>query len=308
MFGIFRQCCAVALLSMSAASMAQNVEIRGPVVIPENLTSSADGTLYIASYGRGGIYRAAPGEATASLWIAPGTAINRTMGLWADDARNRLWVCDSAAKPGAADAANAGAVKSLELSSGRLVASYGMAGGGACNDLTLAADGTLYITDMAGRILRIGAGDDRMTSWKEDPLLEGADGLALLADGRLYVNSFRSGKLLAIAINADGSAGAITEIATDRPLAQPDGMRQVGPQRMLTVEAGGNLTEITVSGDSAAIRTVRDGLSEPAGVTLAGGTAYVSSGGWAALRDPAADSGVYTVTAIPYSATNEAGK
>ena len=302
--------CATALLALSIPATAQNVSIHARTVIPENLTSSAGGTLYIGSYGSGGIYRAAPGAGTATLWVAPGSSVNRVMGLWADDAENMLWVCDTSSKPGdsAASSAAAGSVRRLELSSGRLIASYPMAKGGACNDLTLAKDGALYITDMAGRILRIGKGDPAMAVWREDPQLQSADGLAQLDDGQLYVNTFRTGKLLRIAINADGSAGAITELTPDRPLARLDGMRQVAADRMLVVEAEGRLTELTVAGDQVKVRTIRDGIDDPAGVTLSNGTAYVSSAGWATLRDPAADSGVFTISAIPYSPASEASK
>ena len=301
---LFQNVCVAALLVAGAPVMAQDVTIEGRAIIPENLTSTADGTLYIGSYGAGGIYRAAPGARTASRWLAPGAgSVNRVMGLWADEARGQLWACDTSAKVDdrTDSSASTGSVKQLELATGKLIASYPMEGGGACNDLTLARDGTLYITDMAGRILRIRPGDKAMTTWSRSPLLESADGLAVLDDGRLYVNSFRSGKLLRIAINADGSAGAVTELKTARPLEQPDGMRPSGPTRILLSEAAGKLSELPIAGDTVQVRTVKDDVADPAGVTLAGNTAYVSSAGWQTLRDPAADKGVFTIFAIPYS-------
>lgn len=304
---IFPRLFMAALLAAAAPALAQNVTIEGRTIIPENLTSTADGTLYIGSYGAGGIYRAAPGQGTATRWVAPGTgSVNRVMGLWADEARQQLWACDTSAKPGdsAASSASAGSVKLLELATGKLIANYPMDGGGACNDLTLARDGTLYITDMAGRILRIRAGEKAMTTWSRDPQLESADGLAVLDDGQLYVNTFRTSKLLRVGINADGSAGAITELKAERPLGRPDGMRQSGPNRMLVIEADGKLSELTIDGDAVKVRTVKDGVADPAGVTLTRNTAYVSSAGWATLRDPAADTGIFTIFAIPYSPTN----
>lgn len=305
----FQNLCVATLLVAGAPAIAQNVSINGRTIILENLTSSADGTLYIGSYGTGGIYRAAPGQGTASLWVQPGTgSVDRVMGLWADDARKQLWACDTSAKltDSPAAAAAAGSVKKLDLATGKLIASFPMEGGGACNDLTLSKDGTLYVTDMAGRILRIASGGTAMTVWSKDARLTSADGLAVLDDGQLYVNTFRTGHLLRVAINADGSAGAITRLETDRPLGQPDGMRQSGANRMVVVEAEGRLAEVTIDGNTAKVRTIRDGVADPAGVTLVGHTAFVSSAGWSTLRNPSADTGVFTVFAIPYSPASEA--
>ena len=52
--------------------------------------------------------------------------------------------------------------------------------------------------------------------WTVDPmLLAGADGLALLADGNLYINSVTQSTLLRIDVNSDGSAG--TRATTAKP-------------------------------------------------------------------------------------------
>lgn len=285
-----------------AAAPGDVVRIEDKAVVPENIAATRDGTVLIASYGRGTIYRAAPGAAVAHPWISGAAqGMARSMGLWADEGRRLLWVCAPGARGSETAPAGTSFVRTFDLRTGAPRAAYPLADGGSCNDVTLAADGTLYASDMAGRIFRRKPGEAALQAWAESPHLAGADGLALLDDGQLYVNSYRSGKLFRIAVGRGGAAGAIAELALDRGLENPDGMRRAGPDRLLLAEGAGRLTEVTVRGDTAQVRVVRDGLADsPTGVAVTGGRAYVSQANWGALRSPDSDRGVFTVTIIPY--------
>ena len=110
--------------------------------------------------------------------------------------------------------------------------------------------------------------------WITDPQLGAIDGVALLADGAVYVNTFLSGRLFRIPVNPDGSAGTIVPIETSIPLNRPDGLRTVGPQTLIQAEGQGRVTELTIKGDRAEVRVVQEGLAA-AGVTVVGGTALV---------------------------------
>src|SRR6185436_10200877 len=132
------------------------------------------------------------------------------------------------------------ALKAFNLKDGSFKASYAFPGNGLCNDIAVAKDGTVYASDAM--------------------LLAGADGLALLADGNLYINSVTQSTLLRIDVNKDGSAGKITKLETSRPLMGPDGMRSVGSRTMLLVE-GGRLDEVTINGDKAEIKVLKDGMT-----------------------------------------------
>ena len=114
-----------------------------------------------------------------------------------------------------------------------------------------------------------------MEVWASDEQLNIIDGLAFLADGSLYVNNFATGRLFRIAVNPDGSAGAIVPIETSLPLVRPDGLRSVGPRTLLQAEQQGRITELTISGDRAEVRVVQDGLTRASGVTVVGNTALV---------------------------------
>jgi len=59
------------------------------------------------------------------------------------------------------------------------------------------------------------------------------------------------------------------------PLGRPDGLRSVGPRTLLQAEQEGRVTELTINGDRADVRVVRDGLSRPAGVTVVGDSVFV---------------------------------
>ena len=99
--------------------------------------------------------------------------------------------------------------------------------------------------------------------------------MALLADGAVYVNTFLSGRLFRIPVNADGSAGKIVPIETSMPLNRPDGLRTVGPQILIQAEGQGRLTELTIKDNRAEVRVLQEGLTAAAGVTVVGNTAFV---------------------------------
>jgi len=152
-------------------------------------------------------------------------------------------------------------------------------------------------------VLRLRKGASALDVWSTDPmLLATADGLALLADGNLYVNSVGQGTLLRIDVNKDGSAGKITKLETSRPLMQPDGMRSVGSKTMLLVEGAGRLDEVTINGDNAEIKVLKDGLTGPTAVTLTGGTAYVTEAKLALRNDATKDPGPFRAVGVPYKA------
>jgi hypothetical protein len=148
--------------------------------------------------------------------------------------------------------------------------------GGVCNDMAVSSNGTVYATESFGnRIHRLRTGATELEVWATDPRLSAIDGLALLADGAVYVNTFLSGELFRIPVNTDGSAGTIVKVETSVPLARPDGLRTVGPRTLIQAEGQGRLAELTIDGNRAGVRVVKDGLTAASGVTVVGDTALV---------------------------------
>jgi sugar lactone lactonase YvrE len=269
----------VAIMSAARTTRAQErteITINDTGVQAENLTSSRDGTVYFGSTAKGTIYRAAPGAAQADAWIQASTAgLSNVLGVLADDARNTLWVCqNNTGGRGGAPAVGQTALRSFDLKSGAAKATYPFpTNGGVCNDMAIASDGTIYVTEsFANRVHRLRPGAAALDLWITDERFAGIDGIAMLADGAVYVNTFFGGELFRIPVDAAGRAGTVVKIETSLPLSRPDGLRAVGPRTLIQAEGQGRVAELTIDGDRANVRVIRDGLTGPTGVTRVGDT------------------------------------
>ena len=274
-----------ALATFAPALRAQGraeITIKDTAVTPENVTSSRDGTVYFGSMTKGTIYRAAPGAAQAEPWILASTAgLTRVLGVLADDKSNTLWVCQNATGgQGGAPVTGQTALRSFDLKTGAAKGTYPFPPNSrVCNDIAVSADGSAYASEsFGGRVHRLKPGATALDAWVTDPQLSVIDGLAFLADGSLYVNEFMSGRLFRIPVNPDGSAGAIVPIETSLPLARPDGLRTAGPTKLIQAEQQGRVAELTITGNRAEVRVLKDGLPRAAGVTVVGDTAFVLVG------------------------------
>lgn len=271
-----------AVTSLTALVRAQDrkeVTINDTGTQAENLTSSQDGSVYFGSTAKGTIYRAAPGASQAEPWIqASDAGLSNVLGVLADDKTNTLWVCqNNTGGRGGAPVVGQTALRSFDLKTGAAKGTYPFpTNGGVCNDMAVASNGTVYATEsFNNRIHRLRPGATALDEWITDPKLAGVDGVALLADGAVYVNTFFSGEIFRIPVNADGSAGTLAKIETSMPLSRPDGLRTVGPQTLIQAEGQGRLTELTIKENRAEVRVLQEGLKAATGVTVVGDTALV---------------------------------
>ena len=194
-------------------------------IFPESLTSTKDGTLFFGSLGQDSVYRATPSSSKAEVWIQPkANGLSTVLGVLADEDSGTLWVCASATGGrNGAPVVGETALKAFNLNTAAFKASYAFPNNGLCNDIAVAKDGTVYATDTTqGRVLRLKKGAKALDVWAADPmLLATADGIALLADGHIYVNSVGQGTLMRIPVKADGSAGTDREARTVAAIAGP---------------------------------------------------------------------------------------
>jgi sugar lactone lactonase YvrE len=282
------------------ALAASDVVVDAPSAFPESLGSTPDGTIYIGSITRGEVYRALPGDKRAATWIGKQAGnFGIVLGVLADAPSNTLYVCDNHG--------DQAYLKTFSLKSGALIKSHELPGGGLCNDIALKGNDA-YITDTKnGRVLKLAAGSDALTVWyvndKSDPSLDG-----LVWQGNtLYTNTYNGNHVIAVPMKADGSAGQGTNLTTSMDIYQPDGMRLSSDGKILMVEGrgkdgNGRLDEVTVSGNNAAIRVIKDHYMLPTAVTTVGSTAYVLEAKLNYQRDPALkgkDPGTFTAYAVP---------
>jgi len=271
---------ALAALTVASAAHAQaraEVTIDDTMVMPESVTSSKDGAIFFGSTTKGTIYRAAPGAGKAEPWIQASTAgLSNVLGVLADDRSNTLWVCSNATGGrGGAPAVGETALRTFDLKSAAAKGSWPFPGGGFCNDIAIAADGTAYASDTTGRrVLRLKPGAAALDVWVNDQQLNGLDGLTIL-NGDVYMNCFYTGELFRAHIQPDGAAGTLTKVETSMPFTRPDGLRTAGPNKMLQAEGQGRVTEITINGNRAEVRVLKDGLTGATAVTQVGDTAFV---------------------------------
>jgi hypothetical protein len=264
------------------------ISIPGTGVFPESLTSSADGTIYIGSAGKGEVYRVAPGAAVAKKFIAPGTGgIKQVFGVLADDSTHTLWLCTNqlGGPPGAAPVP--GSLHSFDLVSGAPQAHYDFPVGGMCNDIAIGGNGDVYASDTMGmQVLRLPKGGNALEVWSAKgafgPPGGVLDGITVV-DGRVIVNTLITSKLFAVAVGADGKAGAVTELKLSAPLTRPDGMRAFGTGGLLSTDGTGKIQHVKITGDQAEVVTVKDGLDGVVAVTTVGKMGYALEGQLAIL-------------------------
>lgn len=264
-----------------ADANAGDITIAGSRIHPESLTSDAAGNLYNGSTA-GTIYRTLAGSDRAEPWIVPDATngLRSLFGVLADDARGLLWVCDN---PNLfARQTGQSVVRAFRLDSGAFVAAYGMpeTGPAACNDLAVAHDGTVWVSETSGgRIFTLAPGAQSLSLFAQSPDLVGIDGLAFAGDGRLYINNVRQQLFQRVERRPDGAFAGLTNLAPSQPLAGPDGLRPLGGNRFVQGEGGNGRVALLEVGETAVhVTALAEGLDGPVGVTVHNGTVYVVEG------------------------------
>jgi len=259
---------------------AASIELAAKQAYPESISAASDGTLYVGSAGAGGVLRVAPGATQAEPWIAPATFGSRSVfGVFVDEPRGLLWVCSNDLTSSKIVSPGSGptTLRGFDLKSGAGKVSVAVPGNDPfCNDIALAADGTVYVSESTnGRVLRLSPDMKSLDVWAADKQLLDIDGIAFGADGNLYANTYGGNGFFRIEVK-DATAAKIVKLATPRQIFHPDGMRTLTGNTFLMAEGSGKLDRITVRGDKVEIQTLSDSLVEPAAVTRIGSTVWVA--------------------------------
>jgi sugar lactone lactonase YvrE len=209
-----------AVVALGAAGMicllAGTAYAQTPVAVPdksfpESVTSTKDGTLYVGSFNEGGVVKIVSGG-KAEPFVKPGANGSRsTLGVLADEKSGTLYVCSNDLSglgvKGPSDAKGS-VLKTFDLKTGADKGSFPLAETASlCNDIVVGSDGTAYITDsLAPNIYALKPGGTKLEIWATDPAFApakdgvGLDGIAIGADGNIYMTTYIPAKLLRVAV------------------------------------------------------------------------------------------------------------
>ena len=272
--------CLLALLALPApAAMAAEITVHDEKSAPESMAVAPDGTIYAGSATSPFIYRVPPGG-TAQAFVDVSAENPRAMflGQLVDAAAGTLWACHLVPVPGTPNRRSS--LRGYDLKTGAEKLRWNFPGdASACNDFTLGPDGALYITDTANAsIFRLPRGAAAAQLFLQHRSLAGVDGITFL-DGTLYVNCYWTNNLYRIPVDAAGTPGTPVDIWMDAPLHGPDGMRAANGKLFVAENAGGRIDALTVTGDTAHVTVLRDGLKVPTGIEPAGTTLWFTERG-----------------------------
>ena len=280
---------ALSITTPAGTQEVESIPVPGANAFPESITSTTDGALFVGRLGEGGIVRVEPRTAESTVFVHPGALGSRSiLGVFADEASNTLWACsnDLSALGGAATGRDtASALKGFDLKTGVGKRSVSLPSSHAfCNDITVDAKGSVYITDSAHpTILKLSPGATAFEAFASSQQFlpppgggGGLDGIAFGSDGNLYVTTYAAGELFRIDIER-GRARRVTKLQGP-PLTFPDALRPFGARSFLLVEGAGTLDRVDIEGDAFTIAPIRGGFREPTSVTRLDSTAWVSEG------------------------------
>jgi sugar lactone lactonase YvrE len=251
----------------------------GETFFPEGIAVAADGTFFVGSFSSGQIVRVPPGARRAVPFLGPMSGAVAA-GMIVDAATGALWAC--AIDPLFTAPA---VVKRFDIATATETGSYAFPGI-VCNDMALDGEGNLYATDSLNKtIFVLPEGTEAVVPWIQDDAFGGnpgefsLNGIAFDGASNLYTVKYNTGELFRIAIEADGTAGAITPIAVNPPLAFADGLKVLDADTLLVVENDvGKLSRVKLSGAQGTKTVIADQLAEPTTAAIYGHSAWVVEG------------------------------
>jgi hypothetical protein len=259
---------------LAAPAIAATVTVPAKTA-PESITAAPNGDLILGSASSSKIYRAKKGAATAEVFIDASSEGNvNFLGVLADGPSNTLWACQITATP--PNTPRHTTLRSFDLATGAPGKVHWDLPGdqNLCNDFVVGPDKALYISDTFGsKIWRLAPGATTAEVWLEDRTLNGVDGITFL-NGVMYQNNVFFNKLYRVPVDAAGKPGKPVDIWMDKPVKGPDGMRAAGNKLFLSENGAGKVDAVTITGDTASIQVLVEGLGAPTAVEPAGDTLW----------------------------------
>jgi sugar lactone lactonase YvrE len=162
--------------------------LKDPKLIPEGIAyDSAGKRFFIGSIAQRKII-VTDAKGQASDFSSPSDKLDTVLGLTVDPTRGHLYAVSTNGFEESAKTERRNAVFLYDLKTGRLLNRFAAPEAMQLNDLALAPDGTLYVTDsMNDTLFRKKPGDVALMRFGATKAVKGANGIAMSADGTLYV-------------------------------------------------------------------------------------------------------------------------
>src|SRR6202161_4700837 len=274
--------CVAVLAYLAQAAAAAEILIADAKSQPESLTVAPGGILIVGSASTPFVYKVRSGSTTAEKFVDASDEGAGTFffGVLADASSNTLWTCQLTPVPGKTPVQRHTALRSFDLTTGAPKIRWNLPGDNStCNDFAIGPDKSLYITDTANsRIYKLPAGASTAELFLEHRALYGIDGITFL-NGTLYVNNVFSNNLYRIPVDSAGKAGEPVDIWMDQPIKGPDGMRAANGKLLVAENGSGKISVITVNGDKASVKVIKEGLKTPTAVEPEGDTIWIAERG-----------------------------
>jgi len=164
-------------------------------LIPEGIAYDiTSNRFFLSSVAQHKIVSVAPASGLARDFSSPSDELDAVLGLVVDAPRRRLCAVSTNAFEAGGDKQRRNRVACYALDSGRLLQRHAVNGANQLNDVTAAADGTLYATDSeAGSLYRLRPGDAGFALMGSVGALRSANGVAVAPDGRAVFVALSTG-------------------------------------------------------------------------------------------------------------------
>lgn len=270
----FAAAVAAALLSCDTPLQEQYV-LASQSSLPEGVAYDAETQTFFATAVRGGELTRISPLGQEHVFYRHDDAEVSFLGAEVDGARRRLWVCEVDLR----GSQPASRVVALDLEEARPVSGQELPPGAYCNDVAVAADGSVYVSDSAQpNIYKVDA-DGELELFATDPRFApsiegqlGLNGIAVAPDGEsLLVVRMSSPALFRVGlgepreVSAVGLTGDEFGVPDDPRFPGPDGVAFLGES--LYVAFDGGVQEVAFVGEEHRRASVRTTTAVPRGLS-----------------------------------------
>jgi sugar lactone lactonase YvrE len=204
--------------------LAASYTLEGDTLFPEGIAwSDSERAFFVGSLTEGSIVRVDP-DGTQTTVFQPDSGVWMTLGMKVDEGAGELLVC---AVEDYGTETPQSVLQRFAVADGGLLEQVELAPGAVCNDVAVAADGRVWITEREGpRLWTVAPGSSTAEVFAEGALLEpeviGCNGVVVVDENTVLVGKYAPGRILRF---DPADPGSLEEVAVggDGLGSLPDG-------------------------------------------------------------------------------------